>query len=810
MDAIESQFLSQFVSEFDGKSLDDAFFVNYIEQSADRLKLCLHLFRSGRNSKKEFESYFSLAIGSLQVFVLANWICVKRLELDGNIVNLLKAIDQNDLKEELCLFNSDYQPPIRYPELLYLSKRILRNVSDDNLCFLIWKLRYLTVFQSVLNRSDNSFTTDSNEHLPTRIVQKLDDVDQRLRMRFLLEVCQHNLVQNKVQNLRELLEKANECTRLSIKLSGALGKRTQFQVQAKPLLFLNLTRAAVDRQAGAQANGNAEANGSSGDTKANDSSDAKAADLSAGESTDGKLNKQRIDAPRDVNLTDDTLLNKPAFLDAIDQKVQLSDDEETLLLGIVKFGSKCGVQQDGLLKEELLAYLEHLIAHSTVWSVTFESMYQRSVLELNDRRKAERSMLQLSELIEKVNGCQLTSGHTKLHLFYSGLIAPLWKVKRNLANSLIRLGCVKEALDIYIELDLWEEVVFCYQQIDRRDKAAEIIRQQIAIQETPYLLCLLGDATDQIDCYERAWQLSDGKSYLAQKRLGYHYYGLKDYKTAIDCFRRSLELNCMQLDTLQRLGYSALLIEDYELAADAYRRVVECDLENFQAWNNLSKAYIKLGDKQRAFRTLQEALKNDYENSKIWQNLIVVAIDVGAYSEVIHAWNRLIDIDKKYEDDEIMNILVNELCADDGRLDALRKRALELLGRMTANFQCSSSLWLLYAKLLLHSGDKSNEDRILNCLSRAQRALISKSGWEKNSEDVLNNLQALNQLYDYHGPIMAGLADDELRKRHSASFKLTANSMISLIKSKSEYWSKDEQAIRQRLSEFESKIIETV
>ena len=778
MDLIENQFLSKFVSEFAEQPLDDAFFVNFIKQSADRLKQCLDLIRSGRTSRDEFESYFSLAVCSLQVFVLSNWICVQKLELDANIVNLLKEIDQESLKEELCLLHSDYQPPIKHRELLYLSKLILKNVSSDNLCFLIWKLRYLTIFQSVLNHSDNSFAV--NEDLPALVIQKLDNVDQRLQMRFLLEVCQHNLVQNKVQNVRELLEKANECTRLSIKLSGALGKRTQFQVQAKPLLFLNLTRTAVDEQ----------------------SNGCDAID----ELTDSKLNKERIDAPKDMNLTDDTLLNKPKFLAEINQKVRLSDDEETLLLSIVKFGSKCGVQQDSLLKEELLTYLEYLIAHSSVWSVTFESMYQRSVLELDDRRKAERSMLQLSELVDKVKSGQLTSGHTKLHLFYSALIAPLWKVKRHLASSLIRLGCIKEALDIYIELDLWEEVVFCYKQINRRDKAAEIIRQQIAIQETPYLLCLLGDATEQIDCYERAWRLSNGKSYLAQKRLGYHYYDLKDYKTAIECFKRSLELNCMQLDTLQRLGYSALLVEDYGLAADAYRRVVECDLENFQAWNNLSKAYIKLGDKPRAFRTLQEALKNDYENSKIWRNLIVVAIDVGAYSEVIHAWNRLIDIDKRYEDDEIMNILVHELC--ETNLSGLHKRALELLGRMTANFQCSATLWLLYAKLLLHSDAKANEDRILNCLSKAQRALMSKVGWEKNSETVLDNLKVLNLLYDYHGQIMTGIDDEELRKRHRASFKLTANSMISLIRNKSEYWSKDEPAIQERLSEFESKIVE--
>ena len=602
MDLIEIRFLSKFMDDFkfgdELNRLDDEYFVNFINKSSAKLISCLGLIKANK-LKDEFQDYLSIAISSLQVFVLANWIYIKNLELDNSILNLFKEqIDKDNLNDELGFSNSDYQPVIKHPELLYLAKLILINATNDNLAILIWKLRFQIIYQSILNRTDASFEDD----LANLIAQKLNDqsLDERLKMRFLIEICQFNLIQNKVQNLRELLIDANRCTRLDIKLSGALGKRTHFQHQAKSILFLNLTRKSIEEE---------------------DKID--------------KLNRNQIDIPKDMNLNDDTLLVKPIFLDQTSQvKLELNDDEETLLLAIVKFGLKCGVSQDDLLKEELLAYLEHLISNSTVWSVAFESMFERSKLESNERRKIERSMLQLNELIDKLNANQLNSTHTKLHLFYSTCITPIWKIKRKLADILISLACFKEALNIYIELDLWEEIVFCYKQIDRRDKAAEIIREQLQIKETPYLFCLLGDATDQIECYEKAWKLSNGKSYLSQKRLGYHYFDLKQFQTAIDCFKRSLELNCNQLDTLQRLGYSALLIEDYELAASAYRRVVECDLDNFQAWNNLSKAYIKLKDKQRAFRTLQEALKNNYENWKIWENYILVCVDVGAWNEV--------------------------------------------------------------------------------------------------------------------------------------------------------------------------------
>ena len=57
------------------------------------------------------------------------------------------------------------------------------------------------------------------------------------------------------------------------------------------------------------------------------------------------------------------------------------------------------------------------------------------------------------------------------------------------------LGCLQSALELYERLEMWEEMAECLQAVGRTGKAEEVLRQQLAIEETPTLWCLLGDVT---------------------------------------------------------------------------------------------------------------------------------------------------------------------------------------------------------------------------------------------------------------------------------------------------------------------------
>ena len=125
-------------------------------------------------------------------------------------------------------------------------------------------------------------------------------------------------------------------------------------------------------------------------------------------------------------------------------------------------------------------------------------------------------------------------------------------------------------------------------------KGAEVIRNMLEQKETARLWCLLGDATDDIAHYQRALDLSKGKSARAHRSLGYHHYVHKEHKEAVGFYQASLERCSYQPLTLLRLSYCAMELEDWSLAASSYRSYTAMEPDNFEAWNNLARYKLQL------------------------------------------------------------------------------------------------------------------------------------------------------------------------------------------------------------------------
>ena len=79
-----------------------------------------------------------------------------------------------------------------------------------------------------------------------------------------------------------------------------------------------------------------------------------------------------------------------------------------------------------------------------------------------------------------------------------------------------------------------------------RHKAAEVIRQQLETRETPLLYCMLGDATDDLEHYNKALEMTEGRSARAHRALGMHHYFRKEYGQAVEHMKLSMELNSFQ------------------------------------------------------------------------------------------------------------------------------------------------------------------------------------------------------------------------------------------------------------------------
>ncbi|CAK1545127.1 unnamed protein product [Leptosia nina] len=695
------------------------------------------------NDKQSLHNILQVAISTFLTFCERNWNphCE---EVDLSCYLNMEWPSSVDASTRLQYDSEPLHTNIVYPELLYFSNQIFAALCqvDGNMVNYWWLLRSKVVHQRVLE--DNSATLYKDIDL---IIAKLYNFaqtanDHRLKVLLYLEIAQAYVLYDRVQKVEEYLLKAKEVAGLKLELTGVLGKRTKFQQTSLPQLALT-----------SQLDGNI-------------------VRISAEES------HGTSQLPPDVELQDDVRLNKIEFNETISQ-IELPSLEQMLCLLTVQYLQKAQPKDD-LLEEELRPYIDAVLYQkSGAWPCRVAALLIRCKLEASHKRTVERAMLQCETIVNDKTGISPTNRLS--YLWASGLPCA-WTWRQQLADLYLSLGLVKAALEEYQKLQLWEDVIVCYTLLQLRHKAAEVIQQQIDINPTVKLYCLLGDATDDESCYEKAWEFSGHKSSRAQRHWGNFLFDRKRYRDCIPHYEMSLQINSIQEHIWLRLGYAALTTENWELSAKAYRRYTYLHPNTFEAWNNLAKVYVKQGEKDRAYKALMEALRFNYDNWKLWENVIIVSVDTGHFDDVIRGIHRILDLQNKFEDVEVLALLVNAIVKDnedaDGQGSArLRKRVLELFGRITSIHQNKADIWQLYSDISPSYLLKAQR------LLKSYRCITQNSNWASDPKTCEKVIELSQDMLTYSLKARQEAEEKDVLQANQqlSSARLTGQAVIRVI-----------------------------
>ncbi|KAI8788615.1 tetratricopeptide repeat protein 27 [Biomphalaria glabrata] len=569
-----------------------------------------------------------------------------------------------------------------------------------------WLARCLLIQQSLLSeRSPTLKATvlDIFEELSKKEPLMTDDSNKDIELLFHIEAGHAHHTYLEYRKAAEHFASGKKISALEVSLTGAMGRRTRYQEDAKAQLVLRVERKEV-----------------------NDWNET--------------LSTNICDLPKNLPLDDDTVLNDIKFIDedAVESP-KLSPIELALVLGLMEsYRRSCA--QDRLTDEEVLTYLAFILSQTNNWNISLMALNLRSRLERDSRRRVERSMMQLEELV-KIS----TTPNTKpdiwhrIPLFYACQVPAIWKIQGELASLLLSLGCLGDALSVFEKLELWEDVIACYQKMGKSDRAETLIKERLAIEETPSLLCYLGDITRDIQHYQRAWELSNHKSARAKRCMGYIYFQEEKYEQAIESFAVSLKINSLQIPVWFTYGCASMACQKFEEGAKAFKRCVNLDFDNFEAWSNLATCYVRLKEKKKAYATLQDALKCNYDNWRLWENNLIIGTDCGEFEDVIRSYHRLLDLREKWVDKEVLNILTRAVLekipdADGRSAERLDSKLSELFGRITSKVTSEGEIWANYAKLSSNKiqGKEPDLEKALQFLQKSYRCYTQKVDWEKD------------------------------------------------------------------------------
>nr|XP_009380070.1 PREDICTED: tetratricopeptide repeat protein 27 homolog isoform X2 [Musa acuminata subsp. malaccensis] len=428
-----------------------------------------------------------------------------------------------------------------------------------------------------------------------------------------------------IDSFRSHLECAEKSCGLHLIVTGALGFRTIHQVEAKPQLILaaNNHEQSHVHLSQVQSDSTVSESKDAVDHKLDDCSDVLMTPKLVKNGKNDDLNVDLTHINKDINLT---FIQQAVILAQCLHLQRRSRDDE-------------------LSGWEMAPYIEAIHSqHQTCYTISNFCDILRIRWESKRSRTKQRALLMMDKLVQVIFDASPVTAQ-RIQLCYGLYIPTVSALRKEYGELLVSCGLVGEALKIFEDLELWDNLIYCYQLLGKKAAAVDLIKSRLHdMPSDPRLWCSLGDATTTDAYYEKALEVSNNRSARAKRSLARNAYNRSDYETSKTLWESALALNSLYPDGWFALGAAALKARDTDKALDAFTRAVQIDPDNGEAWNNVACLHMIKKKSKAAFIAFKEALKFRRNSWQLWENFSHVALDVGNIRQSLEATKMVLDL----------------------------------------------------------------------------------------------------------------------------------------------------------------------
>ncbi|CAN6480642.1 unnamed protein product [Victoria cruziana] len=644
-------------------------------------------------------------------------------------------------RQQLFCDGSDLLGKLFLLQYLVYAKRLLLKVNDSSshggsVCFnkiesnSWWLLRLLVLQQRILEEQSPSLYNELKDKIQV-ILHDFGDISSvgnywrnqlcegeasTITAAAHLEAGIVEHLYGRVDNSRKHFQSAEESCGLQLSVTGLIGFRTIHQVEAKAQMVL------VSSSDG----GDSVTSGGSTIPLVDSDGDLVASSQADYEDCDILL------APRLVGNVDDTGNNAKSRPDANSAVLTLNTIQQCVAL------AKCllikrTTADDDMQKWQMAPFIEAVDAQRlSHFIVRFCCHILRIRWESTRSRTKQRALIMMENLVNKISdACPSAAQRMKFSFVISIPVIPA--LRKEYGELLVSCGLVGEALSIFEDLELWDNLINCYCLLQKKAAAVDLIKSRLCDRrDDPKLWCSLGDVTNNDENYVKALEVSNGKSSRALRSLARCAYSREDYEMAKNHWEAALALNSLFPDGWFAFGSAALKARDFDKAIDGFTRAVQLDPENGEAWNNLACIHMIKKRSKEAFIAFKEGLKFRRSSWQMWENYGQVAMDAGNVSQALEAIKMTFELSNNKRVDAVLieRVIIEMEGRSDSMTDKQTAQLMEFLGNILHQIAKSGKgegIWGLYARWHKLRGDLITCSEAL--LKQVRAYQVRKESW---------------------------------------------------------------------------------